>query len=48
MDLDYRNLRELERVTFHIQDMTEVLSDVIWQDNPYISPMQDSGPLATP
>jgi hypothetical protein len=47
VDLDYRNLRELERVTFHIQDMTEVLSDVIWEDDvPYFVPFQDSGPLA--
>lgn len=47
VDLDYRNLRELERVTFHIQDMTEVLSDVIWQEEaPYTVPFQESGPLA--
>jgi uncharacterized membrane protein YgaE (UPF0421/DUF939 family) len=47
VDRDYRNLRELERVTFHIQDMTEVLSDVIWQDQvPYTVPIRDSGPLA--
>ena len=47
VDLDYRNLRELERVTFHIQDMTEVLSDTIWEDDlPYTIPFQDSGPLA--
>ena len=47
VDLDYRNLRELERVTFHIQDMTEVLSDVIWKDGvPYSVPFTDSGPLA--
>ena len=47
MDRDYRNLRQLERVTFHIQDMTEVLSDVIWEsDVPYTVPLQDSGPLA--
>lgn len=47
LDLDYRNLRELERVTFHIQDMTEVLSDVIWADEiPYTVPFQDSQPLA--
>ncbi|WP_258805982.1 FUSC family protein [Pseudarthrobacter sp. NS4] len=46
IDLDYRNLRELERVTFHIQDMTDVLSDVIWgSEVPYAVPMQDSGPL---
>ncbi len=47
VDLDYRNLRELERVTFHIQDMTEVLSDVIWTDDaPYTVPFEDSGPLS--
>lgn len=47
VDLDYRNLRDLERVTFHIQDMTDVLSDVIWADDaPYAVPLQDSGPLA--
>ncbi|WP_082979242.1 FUSC family protein [Arthrobacter sp. B6] len=47
VDLDYRNLRELERVTFHIQDMTEVLSDVIWQEGvPYTVPFRDSVPLA--
>lgn len=47
VDLDYRNLRELERVTFHIQDMTEVLSDVIWRDDaPFTVPFQDSGPLS--
>ncbi|WP_458782158.1 FUSC family protein [Arthrobacter sp. D3-16] len=47
MDRDYRNLRQLERVTFHIQDMTEVLSDVIWEsDVPYTVPLDDSGPLA--
>jgi uncharacterized membrane protein YgaE (UPF0421/DUF939 family) len=47
IDRDYRNLRELERVTFHIQDMTDVLSDVIWEsDVPYTVPLQDNGPLA--
>jgi len=47
VDLDYRNLRDLERVTFHIQDMTEVLSDVIWTDDaPYTVPFEDSSPLA--
>ena len=47
VDLDYRNLRELERVTFHIQDMTEVLADVIWkEDIPYEVPFEDSAPLA--
>lgn len=47
VDKDYRSLRELERVTFHIQDMTDVLSDVIWvSDVPYAVPVQDSAPLA--
>ncbi|MGO4187649.1 FUSC family protein [Pseudarthrobacter sp. TAF60_1] len=47
LDLDYRNLRELERVTFHIQDMTEVLSDAIWADDvPYKVPFEDSAPLS--
>lgn len=47
MDLDYRNLKELERVTFHVQDMTDVLSDVIWEDDaPYTVPYAESGPLA--
>lgn len=47
VDQDYSHLRELERVTFHIQDMTDVLSDVIWVDDvPYAIPVQDSEPLA--
>ncbi|WP_373637740.1 FUSC family protein [Arthrobacter sp. ZGTC412] len=47
IDQDYRNLRQLERVTFHIQDMTDVLSDVIWDsDVPYTVPLQDNEPLA--
>ena len=47
VDLDYRNLRELERVTFHIQDITDVLSDVIYEsDVPYGVPLQDNEPLA--
>ncbi|WP_426985858.1 hypothetical protein [Pseudarthrobacter sp. Y6] len=47
VDLDYRNLRDLERVTFHIQDMTEVLADVIWTDDaPYTVPFKESSPLA--
>jgi uncharacterized membrane protein YgaE (UPF0421/DUF939 family) len=47
LDLDYRNLRQLERVTFHVQDMTDVLSDVIWEsDVPYTVPIDDNGPLA--
>lgn len=47
LDLDYRNLRQLERITFHIQDMTEVLSDVIYKtDIPYAVPLHDNLPLA--
>lgn len=47
VDEDYRHLRELERVTFHIQDMTDVLTDVIWEsDVPYEVPVQDSKPLS--
>jgi len=47
VDLDYSNLRELERVTFHIQDITDVLSDVIWDSEvPYTVPIEDNGPLA--
>ncbi|PNI09880.1 FUSC family protein [Arthrobacter sp. AFG7.2] len=47
VDLDYRNLRELERVTFHIQDITDVLSDVIWDsDVPYTVPLEDNAPLS--
>lgn len=47
VDQDYRDLRDLERVTFHIQDMTDVLSDVIWKDDvPYAIPLQDNEPLA--
>jgi len=47
VDQDYRDLQDLERVTFHIQDMTDVLSDVIWEDEvPYAIPLQDNEPLA--
>ncbi|MFP5311308.1 MAG: FUSC family protein, partial [Actinomycetes bacterium] len=47
MDKDYRDLRDLERVTFHIQDMTDVLSDVIWKDDvPYAIPLEDNDLLA--
>jgi hypothetical protein len=47
MDLDYRNLRQLERVSFHVQDMTDVLSDVIWEsDVQYTVPLADNIPLA--
>lgn len=47
VDLDYRNVRDLERITFHIQDMTEVLADVIWnKDMPFTIPLPYSEPLA--
>ena len=47
VDLDYRNVRDLERVTFHIQDMTEVLAEVIWnEDMPFTIPLPYSEPLA--
>lgn len=47
IDQDYRDLQDLEQVTFHIQDMTDVLSDVIWDDDlPYAIPMEDTEPLA--
>ena len=32
LDTDWRNLRTLERAAFHTQDMTEVLSAVIWDE----------------
>ena len=47
IDQDYRNLRDLERVTFHVQDVTQVLSDVIWaKDTPFVVPDEYAGPLA--
>ncbi|MET3922238.1 FUSC family protein [Arthrobacter sp. UYEF20] len=47
MDLDYRNLRDLERVTFHVQDVTQVLSDVIWaEDTPFVVPDEYFAQLA--
>lgn len=47
VDLDYRNLRDLERITFYIQDMTEVLAEVIWnKEMPFTIPMAHSEPLA--
>lgn len=47
MELDYRNLRDLERVTFHVQDVTQVLSDVIWADDtPFVVPDEYAAPLA--
>lgn len=46
VDLDYRNLRDLERITFYIQDMTEVLAEVIWnKELPFTIPMAHSEPL---
>jgi len=47
LDQDYRDLRDLERLTFHVQDVTEVLSDVIWEtNNPFVIPDGYTGPLA--
>jgi hypothetical protein len=47
LDEDYRNLRDLERLTFHIQDVTQVLSDVIWAtDTPFVIPDRHAEPLA--
>lgn len=44
--LDYRNLRDLERLTFHVQDVTQVLSDVIWaEDTPFVIPDEYAAPL---
>jgi hypothetical protein len=47
MELDYRNLRDLERVTFHVQDVTQVLADVIWaEDTPFVVPDKYTAPLS--
>ncbi len=47
LEQDYRNLRDLERLTFHVQDVTQVLSDVIWAtDNPFVIPDGYAEPLA--
>ena len=47
VDEDYRTLRDLERLTFHIQDITQVLSDVIWApDHPFVIPDGEAEPLA--
>jgi hypothetical protein len=47
LDEDYRNLRNLERVTFHVQDVTQVLSDVIWADDtPFVVPDEYAAPLS--
>jgi uncharacterized membrane protein YgaE (UPF0421/DUF939 family) len=44
---DYRNLRNLERITFHVQDVTQVLSDVIWADDtPFVVPDEYAAPLS--
>ena len=46
IDLDYRNLRDLERLTFHVQDVTQVLADVIWADDtPFVVPDEYAAPL---
>jgi uncharacterized membrane protein YgaE (UPF0421/DUF939 family) len=47
LEADWRNLRTLERAAFHAQDMTEVLSDVIWDEHlhlpaPVLEPMADA------
>lgn len=47
IEQDYRDLRDLERVTFHVQDVTQVLSDVIWaKDTPFVIPDEFAAPLA--
>ena len=47
IELDYRNLRDLERLTFHVQDVTQVLADVIWaKDTPFVVPEEYAAPLA--
>jgi uncharacterized membrane protein YgaE (UPF0421/DUF939 family) len=47
LERDYKDLRGLESVTFHIQDMTEVLADVIWDNEvPFVIPLPYSEPLA--
>jgi uncharacterized membrane protein YgaE (UPF0421/DUF939 family) len=46
VDEDYRDLRNLERLTFHVQDVTQVLSDVIWADSPFVIPDGYAAPLA--
>ena len=46
LNLDYRNLRDPERLTFHVQDVTQVLSDVIWaEDTPFVVPDEYAVPL---
>ncbi|MET1064434.1 MAG: aromatic acid exporter family protein [Arthrobacter sp.] len=47
IERDYRSLRDLERLTFHVQDVTQVLSDVIWaKDTPFVVPDKYTAPLA--
>jgi uncharacterized membrane protein YccC len=47
LDEDYRDLRNLERVTFHVQDVTQVLSDVIWaEDTPFVVSDEYAAPLS--
>jgi uncharacterized membrane protein YgaE (UPF0421/DUF939 family) len=47
IDVDYRNLRDLEQMTFHVQDVTQVLSDVIWaEDTPFVVPDEFTAPLS--
>ncbi|XTR52500.1 FUSC family protein [Pseudarthrobacter sp. So.54] len=47
IEQDYRNLRDLEQITFHVQDVTQVLSDVIWaKDTPFVIPEDYAEPLA--
>lgn len=47
VEADYRDLRDLERVTFHVQDVTQVLSDVIWaEDTPFVIPDGYAEPLS--
>lgn len=46
LNADYAHVRQLERVTFHVQDITEVLADAIYQQsrqNPV--PAELCGPL---
>lgn len=47
LEADWRNLRTLERAAFHTQDMTEVLSAVIWDEQlhipvPVLEPMSEA------
>ncbi|HXF03073.1 MAG TPA: aromatic acid exporter family protein [Arthrobacter sp.] len=47
LELDWSNLRTLERAAFHTQDITEVLGAVIWDDHlhipaPVLEPMSEA------